>query len=74
MEIDFYKEFGHYSTAELLIITREPEKYQSAAIDAAERLLQQRAITPTDREEADQHFSQQAAVGSESLKRMNTHE
>lgn len=73
MEIDFYKEFSNYTTVELLIITREPEKYQSAAIKTAELLLQQRDITPSERQEADEHFSQQADAESIRLKRMNNY-
>ena len=73
MEIDFYKEFANYSTAELLLITREPEKYQSAAIEAAELLLQRRVITPVDTQEADRHISAQADAESVRLKRMNSY-
>jgi hypothetical protein len=71
MEIDFYKEFSSYSTADLLIIIQEPDKYQPAAIKTAEQLLQQRDITQADREEADQHFAQQADIESTRLARTN---
>jgi hypothetical protein len=73
MEIDFYKEFANYSTAELLLITREPDKYQPAAIEAAELLLQRRVITPVDAQEADRQISAQADAESVRLKRMNSY-
>ncbi len=71
MEIDFYKEFSHYTTVALLIITQEPDTYQSAAIEAAKQLLQGRIITPADREEAEQHFTQKSDTQSAEFSRMN---
>jgi hypothetical protein len=48
MEFDFYNEFKNHSTVELLLITKEPEKYQPAALDAAEKLLRERNVSTAD--------------------------
>jgi len=56
MEFEFYERFAAYSTADLIIIVRQPDQYQAEAIAAAERILQERDISETDREQAEQFF------------------
>lgn len=56
MEFEFYERFAAYSSADLIIIVRQPDQYQAEAIAAAERILQERDISETDREQAEQFF------------------
>jgi hypothetical protein len=73
MQIDFYNEFRNSSTVQLLIITREPEKYQPAAIEAAERLLRERNISPTELDAANQQLVQEADDRLARSERMNAY-
>jgi hypothetical protein len=54
MGFDFYDQFTAYSTADLIIIVRQPDHYQAEAIAAVERILQERNISEADREQAEQ--------------------
>jgi len=53
---DFDDIYRQYSTADLINIVREKERYQAAAVLAAERVLREREVSPLDQEEADQYF------------------
>jgi hypothetical protein len=73
MDLDFYNEFIHRSTVELLVITKEPEKYQPAAIEAAERLLRERGVSVADLEAADLQMLLEANAQSAKLLRIDAY-
>jgi hypothetical protein len=52
MDFDFAELYKSYTTVELLKIIRHPEKYQDAAVDAANNTLETRTVTDTEREAA----------------------
>lgn len=52
MNFDFQEEYRHLSNIELLLITKQPEKYQTGAVAAAADLLQQRTVTVEEMDEA----------------------
>lgn len=49
----FKEQYQHYSTADLLKITLQPQSYQKAAVIAATDVLQNRSVTEAEREEAE---------------------
>jgi len=71
MEINFYDQFGNYSTADLLRIIKEPEQYQLEAVTAAERILQERSISPADIAETDRYIQKVEAEKTARLKKLN---
>ena len=58
---EFYDRYRQYSTADLIIIIREKDSYQPAAVLAAEQLLQEREVSSVDEEGADQYFREREA-------------
>jgi hypothetical protein len=52
-QLKFYDRYRQYSTADLINIVREKDHYESAAVLAAEQLLQERKVSFSDQEEAD---------------------
>ena len=56
MDFDFLKEFTTYSTLELLRITRQPGRYQPAAVEAAHLVHSARNISPEEMEEANRQL------------------
>ena len=73
MELNFFDEFKNYSTLDLLLITKEPEKYQPEATAAAEKLLRERNISIADIEGANHHLLQEADAQSVKLARMDAY-
>jgi hypothetical protein len=58
-QLKYYDRYNQYSTADLINIVREKDHYESAAVLAAEQLLQERKVS----------FSDQAADGVQPLTR-----
>lgn len=57
MDTDFHKLYSAYSTVDLLKITTRPEKYQPAAVAAAQEILATRVVTTAERDEAEKFYS-----------------
>ncbi len=57
MEFNFYDQFSHYSTSDLLEIVQQPDKYQAEAVSAAELLLKERVVSNSERADAQQHLA-----------------
>ena len=53
MDLDFHKVYDTYTNAVLLLIGMQPEKYQPAAVAAAEEILRTRTVTQADIDEAE---------------------
>jgi hypothetical protein len=45
MEFDFYNKYKDYATAELVKIIHQPDSYQPAAVEAANRIIAERGVT-----------------------------
>ncbi|OSZ77982.1 hypothetical protein CAP35_06855 [Chitinophagaceae bacterium IBVUCB1] len=56
MDFDFEALYAQYSNVDLLKITRQTDKYQPAAIAAANTILQQREVTQQEIDEVDAFF------------------
>lgn len=56
MNFDFNQQFKDYSTVDLLKIVKRPGEYQPTAVAAAERLLQERQVTPHEQQLVEQYF------------------
>jgi hypothetical protein len=56
MTFDFYQRYKDYSNVALLKIVKRPDEYQSAAVQAATQILDQRQITPEEIQFVDQYL------------------
>ena len=64
MKLNFHDIFQQYSTAKLLAILQQPEQYQPEAVAAADNILQERIISPEDRQEAESLINSPATAPS----------
>lgn len=58
MDFDFYEAYKDLSTAELLKIVHRPDGYQAEAVEAANRRLSERDITPEDQADLQTFFEE----------------
>lgn len=57
VEFNFYEQFSHYSTGDLLAIVQQPDKYLAEAVSAAELLLKERVVSDSERAHVQQHLA-----------------
>src|SRR6185295_2461365 len=58
MNVDFYQEYKDYSNIDLLKITKRPDDYQPAAVQAATEVLSERVVTPDEIEFVNQYYQE----------------
>lgn len=56
MESQFIEKYKSYSNFELLKITQKPDDYQEKAVDAANEILKDRAISEDDLREIEDYY------------------
>jgi hypothetical protein len=61
-DINFYDQFRQHSTTDLLRISLQPDHYQPEAVSAADRLLKERGISSTERQQVEQALREEASV------------
>jgi hypothetical protein len=69
MDFNFYEQYKHSSTVELLLIVKQPGKYQPAAVDAAKMLLRERNVDEQEEEEVAHIVHTETKQQDEKLKR-----
>lgn len=52
MDFDFYEQYKHSSNIDLLLIVKQPGKYQPEAVDAAKMLLKERDVSEDEEQQA----------------------
>jgi hypothetical protein len=58
MNFNFHDKYKEYSNIELLKIVRQPNEYQTDAVDAATSILKEREISETDIQQVDAYFNE----------------
>src|SRR5882762_8938072 len=58
MTFNFHDKYKDYSNIELLKIVRQPNEYQTDAVDAATSILKEREISETDIQHIDAYFKE----------------
>src|SRR5688500_3034071 len=56
MKIDFRQQFKDYSNIELLKILQRSDAYQPEAVEAADKILNERKVSPEEADEVQMHF------------------
>jgi hypothetical protein len=73
MTFNFHDQYKDYSNIELLKIVRQPNEYQTEAVDAATSILKERSISETDIQQVDTYFEEIEAKAKQKSEKLNSY-
>lgn len=73
MPFNFHDQFKDYSNVELLKIVRQPNEYQTDAVDAATSILKDREISENDILQVDTYFNEIEAKAKQKSDKINSY-
>jgi hypothetical protein len=73
MYFNFHDQYKDYSNIELLKIVRQPNEYQTEAVEAATSILKERAISETDIQQVDAYFNEIEAKAKLKSEKLNSY-
>jgi hypothetical protein len=73
MTFNFHDQYKDYSNIELLKIVRQPNEYQTDAVEAATSILKERTISETDIQQADTYFEEIEAKAKQKSEKLNSY-
>ena len=73
MNFNFHDQYKDYSNIELLKIVRQPNEYQTNAVEAATSILKKREISETDIQQVDTYFNEIEAKAKLKSDKLNSY-
>ena len=73
MSFNFYQQYSSWSTVDLLKIIQDPSEYQQEAVETAKKILEERTVTPEDKENAAAYFRERDATQQARKHRINAY-
>jgi hypothetical protein len=73
MPFNFHDQYKNHSNIELLKIVRQPNEYQTDAVDAATSILKERKISETDIQQVDTYFTEIEAKATLKSEKLNSY-